>query len=61
MSETKADFSQYSPPKWCAYPFENDPLGYCWSWANHIDGQRKEFEKARDGFCKGCELNKDES
>jgi hypothetical protein len=38
----------------CTYPFDNHPLGYCWSFALHIDKE--------DGFsdlekiCSGCEL-----
>lgn len=48
----------YTPPKWCKYPYEPDPLGYCWSWALHQDGDAR-FKDARDGFCLGCEFNVD--
>ena len=35
----------------CTYPFSDDPLGYCWGYANFIDGD-KAF---KDFTCDGCE------
>lgn len=59
-TNTQKLIDSYRPPKWCSYPYTRDPLGYCWSWAYHQDGDPG-FIKARDGFCRGCEMNKDES
>ena len=43
-----------NPDKRCTYPFTPDPLGYCWSYANHVDGTER-FEDM-DKICPGCEF-----
>lgn len=30
--------SYENPDSRCTYPFALDALGYCWSYANHVDG-----------------------
>jgi len=47
---TKEDIMKYKPPEWCLYPFEPNPMGYCWSWAHHIDGTIG-FKRIK-GLCK---------
>ena len=42
-----------NPDKRCDYPFTCGPLGYCWSFAHHIDGT-KGYEDM-DKICPGCE------
>ena len=56
-------FKKYDSQKlgWCNYPFENNPLGYCWSYANFIDGDFVcKGVKITDmtEFCKTCDMNK---
>jgi hypothetical protein len=38
----------------CDYPFTPDPVGYCWTFAHHIDGTEG-FEDLQSK-CKGCEF-----
>lgn len=38
----------------CTYPFEPNAIGYCWSYAHHVDGTSK-FEDILK-ICEGCEL-----
>ena len=50
-------FNRYkNPDPRCEYPFTPDPVGYCWSYANHVDGD-PQF-KNLDAICKGCECFK---
>ena len=47
--------------EWCNYPFENDPLGYCWGYAGFVDGTLMvKGEKITDmkKYCETCDLNK---
>lgn len=41
----------------CTYPFTPDPLGYCWSFAHHID-KTKGYEDM-EKICKNCECWKE--
>jgi hypothetical protein len=41
----------------CTYPFTPDPLGYCWSFAHHID-KTKGYEDIEE-ICKNCECWKE--
>lgn len=43
-----------NPDKRCKYPFTAEPLGYCWSYANHVDGDEK-FQDM-EAICKTCDL-----
>jgi len=45
--------SYNNPDPKCQYPFTPDGLGYCWSYAHHIDGT-KGFEDLSQ-ICPGCE------
>lgn len=29
-----SDFEKYHKKENCSYPFTNDPLGYCWGYAD---------------------------
>ena len=39
----------------CQYPFENDPLGYCWSYAEWVDNGKKDYDKFIETYCKNCD------
>ena len=55
MILTKEQIMKYkNPDKRCKYPFTCDPLGYCWSYAHHVDGTPS-FENM-DSICPSCEL-----
>ncbi len=45
--------SYNNPDKQCTYPFTCDPLGYCWSFAHHIEGTEG-YENMAE-ICPGCE------
>jgi acetyl-CoA carboxylase alpha subunit len=50
-------FEKYrNPSRHCRYPFTPDPVGYCWSYACHVDGDAK-FADIK-AICTGCELHK---
>ena len=52
--EALANIQKYkNPDSRCRYPFTPDPIGYCWSYANHVDGT-KGFEDM-DKICPGCD------
>lgn len=46
----------------CGYPFTMDPLGYCWSYATHVDVMAGRTEDAdgrwrdMESICSGCDL-----
>ena len=42
-----------NPDSRCQYPFTPDPLGYCWSYANHVDGTEGFEDMAK--ICPGCD------
>jgi hypothetical protein len=46
--------SYRNPDSRCTYPFTCDPLGYCWSFAHHVDGTEgyEDMEK----ICPRCDL-----
>ena len=46
-----------NPDPRCKYPFTPDPVGYCWSYANYIDGA-KDFEDMSKR-CPDCEYWKE--
>ena len=47
-------FNRYKNPNpRCSYPFTPDPVGYCCSYACHVDGDPK--FKDLEAICKGCE------
>lgn len=48
-----------NPDPRCTYPFTCDPLGYCWSYANYVDGTEK-FEDMSI-ICPGCDCWKEMS
>ena len=51
---TENVFDKYrNPDKRCGYPFTPDPAGYCWSYANHVDG-KVGFEDM-ESICEGCD------
>ena len=53
--ECEAKINSYrNPDKRCTYPFTCDPVGYCWSYATHVDGNEK--YKDIESICKGCEM-----
>ena len=41
-----------NPDKACVYPCS--PSDYCWSYANHVDGD-EQFKNMTD-ICNGCEF-----
>ena len=47
---------------WCSYPWQPEPLGYCWAFAHWVDGtlivKEKKIETKEDlwKFCnEGCD------
>lgn len=49
------DINDYkNPDPSCTYPFTPDPLGYCWSYANHVDGTLG-YEDVEE-MCSDCEF-----
>lgn len=46
--------SYKNPDPRCTYPFSPKPLGYCWAYANHVDGTRG-FEDM-EAICKDCNM-----
>ena len=45
-----------NPDKRCTYPFSPDPLGYCWSYAEYVDGNSgKKTSDDMKKICRGCE------
>ena len=53
--EVRARIMSYkNPDKRCTYPFTCDPLGYCWSYANYVDGDER--FKDIEAICKNCEM-----
>jgi len=54
------DLEKYrNPDRRCTYPFTPDPVGYCWSYACHVDGESR-FEDMLK-ICAGCECWKDDA
>ena len=46
----KEQHAKYYKPEGCAYPYQFDPLDYCWTYANMVDkGKEHEMD------CDGCE------
>lgn len=39
----------------CHYPFENNPLGYCWSFAGFVDGGKRDYEEFEKTHCEKCD------
>ncbi len=55
--ECESVFNKYrNPDHRCKYPFEACPTGYCWSFANHVDGE--ESYEDMDAICCDCEFFK---
>jgi len=55
MSEKLEYFNKYeNPDARCSYPFELHPLGYCFSYALHIDGDPKFTDMKK--VCSRCEF-----
>lgn len=60
-------FTKYkNPDPKCIYPFTNDPVGYCWSMACHVDYLDLLTRKSSDKhfadlskICINCPLWKD--
>ena len=51
-------FQKYrNPDQRCCYPFSNDFVGYCWSFATHADGD-PEFTDI-ESICANCSMWKD--
>lgn len=46
-----------NPDRRCCYPFTNDPIGYCWSFACHVDGDPRWADM--EMICTNCELWRD--
>lgn len=58
-AEARARINSYkNPDKRCTYPFTCEVLGYCWSFAHHID-KTPGYENI-EAICKGCEYWKEE-
>ncbi len=47
-----------NPDTRCSYPFDDCPVGYCWSYANYVDGTRgfPTTNIEMDKLCSGCEF-----
>jgi len=45
-----------NPSRKCQYPFELNLLGYCWSYANYVDGDQR-FKNIKE-ICRTCEMFK---
>jgi len=59
MEECIAKIMTYrNPDARCTYPFTPDPVGYCWAYAHHVDGNPKFADM--DKICPGCECWKKE-
>ena len=54
--EKKMFWLYRNPDRRCTYPFEPNALGYCWSYANFVDGTFPWANKPMESTCKGCEL-----
>ena len=55
LEECIAKINTYkNPDPRCKYPFEPDPLGYCWSFAIHVD--KKHTPEQIFKSCIHCEL-----
>ena len=39
----------------CCYPFEPNPLGYCWGYANWVDEGKKDYEEFVKTHCEKCD------
>ena len=51
VMEKESPYDKYrNPDPRCRYPFTPDPVGYCWSYAHHVDGTKKELT------CDTCEF-----
>jgi hypothetical protein len=48
--------SYKNPDPQCHYPFEPNPVGYCWSYAHHVDGTPGFEEMSK--ICPGCDMFK---
>ncbi len=58
LEECQAKINTYNnPDKRCTYPFTCDPLGYCWSFALHVDGSKGYEDMSK--ICPGCECWKE--
>ena len=56
MPKPKPGVEKYrNPDPRCKYPFEPKFAGYCWGYANHVDGEPG-FEKFT---CEGCDMWQD--
>jgi len=51
MSDPNPFVKYRNPDRRCTYPFTPDPVGYCWTYAHHVDGTPG-FENPE---CVGCE------
>ena len=45
--------SYKNPDPHCRYPYTPDPLGYCWSFAHHVDGTPGWEDMGK--ICHGCD------
>ena len=46
--------AKYDTRELCDYPYiPDDALGYCWGYANIVDGT---FKQSTDEYCKNCEF-----
>ena len=46
-----------NPDKRCVYPFEPNPVGYCWAYAHHVDGTERFEDMGK--ICPSCEYWKE--
>lgn len=49
----RRDYTKYkNPDPRCTYPFGNRPLGYCWGYANYVEGRPGYVDLKR--ICETC-------
>jgi hypothetical protein len=52
--ECEARINTYrNPDSRCTYPFTCEPLGYCWSYAHHVDGTKSYEDMSK--ICPSCD------
>jgi len=60
LEEEKAKINTYkNPDSRCKYPFICEPLGYCWSYAHHVDGTEGYDDMSK--ICPLCEFWSEQS
>lgn len=50
-------FEKYrNPDRRCTYPFEPCAAGYCWGYANFVDGNKPWADRPMEKNCQRCDM-----